>query len=103
MYDFIHRHKRLLEILLVVLIVPPFALFGVDWYFKGTDGVDQIARVGGTRITQQEFGRALQQRQEQMRQMMGGKVDQAMLDSPEMRRVVLDQLIEERVSYAAAL
>jgi peptidyl-prolyl cis-trans isomerase D len=103
MYDFIHKHKRLLEILLVVLIVPPFALFGVDWYFKGGDSVDQVARVGGTRITQQEFGRALQQRQEQMRQMMGGKVDQAVLDSPEMRRVVLDQLIDERVSYAAAL
>jgi len=43
------------------------------------------------------------QRQEQMRQMMGGKVDQAMLDSPEVRRAVLDRLIDERVSYTAAL
>src|SRR5690349_1073459 len=103
MYDFIHRHKRLLEIILVVLIVPPFALFGVDWYFRGADSADQVARVGSARITQQEFGQALRQRQEQLRQMMGGKVDQAMLDSPEVRRAVLDQLIDERVSYTAAL
>src|SRR5689334_16870688 len=77
MYDFVHRHKRLLEIVLVVLIVPPFALFGVDWYFRGTDSADQVARVGNTRITQQEFGQALRQRQE--------------------------QLIDERISYTAAL
>ena len=103
MYDFVHRHKRLLEIVLVVLIVPPFALFGVDWYFRGTDSADQVARVGNTRITQQEFGEALRQRQEQLRQMMGGKVDQAMLDSPDVRRAVLEQLIDERISYTAAL
>src|SRR5690242_12917941 len=103
MYDFVHRHKRLLEIVLVVLIVPPFALFGVDWYFRGGESADQVARVGNSRITQQEFGQALRQRQEQFRQMSGGKADQAMLDSPEMRRVVLDQLIDERVSYTAAL
>lgn len=103
MYDFIHRNKRLLEIILIVLIVPPFALFGVDWYFRGSDSADQVARVGSTRITQQEFGQALRQRQEQLRQMMGGKADQAMLDSAEVRRAVLDQLIDERVSYTAAL
>src|SRR3954451_20275451 len=103
MYDFIHRHKRLLEIILLVLIVPPFALFGVDWYFRGSDGNDQLARVGSSPITQQEFGQALRQHQDRVRQMMGGKVDQAMLDSPEVRRAVLDQLIDERVSYTAAL
>ena len=46
MYDFVHRHKRALEIVLVVLIVPPFALFGVDWYFRGGDSPDQVASVG---------------------------------------------------------
>jgi peptidyl-prolyl cis-trans isomerase D len=103
MYDFVNRNKRLLEIILVVLIVPPFALFGVDWYFRGTDSADQVASVGRTRITQQEFGQALRARQEQLRRMMGGKVDQATLDSPDVRRAVLDQLIDERISYTAAL
>ncbi|HXX11649.1 MAG TPA: SurA N-terminal domain-containing protein [Burkholderiales bacterium] len=103
MFDFIHRHKRLLQIILAVLIVPPFALFGVDWYFRGGDSADQVARVAGTRISQQEYGQALQRRQNQMRQMLGGKVDPAMLDSPEMRRAVLNQLIDERVLYRSAI
>ncbi|MEO8631476.1 MAG: SurA N-terminal domain-containing protein, partial [Betaproteobacteria bacterium] len=104
MYDFIHRHKRILQIVLAVLIVPPFALFGMDWYFRGdSDGGNQVAQVGGSSISQREFSEALRQRQEQMRQMMGGKVDQATLDSPEVRRAVLDQLINERLMYTAAL
>src|SRR5258705_4097191 len=103
MFEFIQRHKRLLQIVLAVLIVPPFALFGVDYYFRGTDPVDQVARVAGTRISQQEYGQALRQRQEQLRQMLGGNPDQSMLDSPEVRRAVLDHLIEERIIYSAAL
>jgi peptidyl-prolyl cis-trans isomerase D len=103
MFEFIQKHKRLLQIVLAVLIVPPFALFGVDFYFRGTDPADQVARVAGSRISQQEFGLALRQRQEQLRQMMGGKADQAMLDSPEVRRAVLNQLIDDRVVYSAAL
>jgi peptidyl-prolyl cis-trans isomerase D len=103
MFEFIQRHKRLLQIVLAVLIVPPFALFGVDYYFRGADPADQVARVAGTRISQQEFGLALRQRQEQLRQMMGGKADQTLLDSPEVRRAVLNQLIDDRVVYGAAL
>ena len=92
MYDFINKHKRLLQIILAVLIVPPFALFGVDYYFRGSDSSDQVARVAGTRITQQEFGQALRQREEQLRQMLGGKADPSMLDNPQIRRAVLNQL-----------
>ncbi|HTS51707.1 MAG TPA: SurA N-terminal domain-containing protein [Burkholderiales bacterium] len=103
MFEFIQKHKRLLQIILAVLIVPPFALFGVDYYFRGTDPADQVARVAGTRISQQEFGQALRRREDQVRQMLGGKVDPSMLDSPEIRRAVLNQLIDERVLYSAAL
>jgi peptidyl-prolyl cis-trans isomerase D len=103
MFEFIQHHKRLLQIILAVLIVPPFALFGVDYYFRGSDAVDQVARVAGTRISQQEYSQALRQRQDQLRQMLGGNPDQSMLDSPEVRRAVLDHLIEERIIYAAAL
>ncbi len=59
MFEFIHKHKRLLQIILAVLIVPPFEFFGIDFYFRGSDSADQVARVAGTRISQQEFGQAL--------------------------------------------
>ena len=103
MYDFIHRNKRVLQIVLAVLIVPPFALFGVDFYFRGNDTGGELARVGGTPISQQEFTDSLRQYQERLRQMMGGKVEQAMLDNPEIRRRVLEQLVDERLMYMAAL
>jgi peptidyl-prolyl cis-trans isomerase D len=103
MFDFIQQHKRLLQIVLAVLIVPPFALFGVDYYFRGTDPADQVAEVAGTRISQQEFSQALRQRQDQLRQMLGNNADQSMLDSPEVRRAVIGQLVDERVLYSAAL
>jgi peptidyl-prolyl cis-trans isomerase D len=102
MYDFINKHKRLLQILLALLIVPPFALFGVDYYFRGTDPSDQVARVAGTRITQQEYGQALRQYEDQLRQMLGGKADPSMLDNPQIRRDVLNRLINEHVLYSAA-
>ena len=104
MFEFIQRHKRLLQIILVVLIVPPFALFGVDYYFRGSDRDDQVARVGGTRISQQEFGQALRQRQDQLRQMMGGKVDQ--VDARQSRgapRRARPADRRARVLYSAAL
>jgi len=103
MFEFINQHKRLLQIILAVLIVPPFALFGVDYYFRGADSVDQVARVAGSRISQQEFGQALRRREEQLRQMLGGKVDPSMLDNPQIRRGVLNELIEDHVLYAQAV
>jgi peptidyl-prolyl cis-trans isomerase D len=103
MYEFIYKHKRLLQILLAVLIVPPFALFGVDYYFRGTDPADQVARVSGSRISQQEFGQALRRREEQLRQMLGGNPDQSKLDTPQIRRAVLNELIEERILYSAGM
>lgn len=101
MFDFVKSHKIVIGIILFVIGIP-FAFFGIDFYFKGRDAADQVANVGGTPITGREFAQALQQRQEQLRQQMGGKVDQAMLDSPEVRQAVLGQLIDERVAYDAA-
>jgi peptidyl-prolyl cis-trans isomerase D len=52
MYDFVYKHKRWLQIALLVLIVPPFALFGIDFYFRNTDTGGSLARIGDTRITE---------------------------------------------------
>ncbi|HZR02623.1 MAG TPA: SurA N-terminal domain-containing protein [Burkholderiales bacterium] len=101
MFDYFKNHKIILSIILFLLGVP-FAFFGIDFYFKGRDSIDQVASVGGTPISAREFSEALQQRQEQLRRAMGGKVDQAMLDSPEVRQAVLSQLIDERVAYNSA-
>ncbi len=102
MFDFV-KNRRLVVGGIVALICIPFAFFGIDFYFRGGDAVDQVASVAGTNISGREYNEALRQRQEQLRQVMRGQVDPAMLDSPEVRNAVLDQLVNARVMYAAAL
>lgn len=102
MYDFVYKHKRWLQIGLLVLIVPPFALFGIDFYFKNTDTAGSLAKVGGSSISEGEFSQALRQSQDKMREMMKGNPDPSMLNSPQLKESVLNELIERRVTLARA-
>ena len=71
MFDFVHKHKILIQIVLAVVFLP-FAFFGVDSYFRSSDfGVD-IGSVNGRSITQQEYAQALQERQAALQRMIGG-------------------------------
>ena len=100
MYDFVYKHKRWLQIALLVLIVPPFALFGIDFYFRNTDTGGSLARIGDTRISEVEYSQALRQAQEKMREMMRDKPDPSMLNSPQLRESVLNELIERKVTLS---
>jgi peptidyl-prolyl cis-trans isomerase D len=102
MFDFV-KSRRIVTGIILGLLAIPFAFFGIDFYFRGGDPADQVAKVAGTRITGREYSEALRQRQESLRQSMRGQVDQALLDSPQLRQAVLDQLVDERIVYAAAL
>jgi peptidyl-prolyl cis-trans isomerase D len=96
MFDFVAKHKRLLQIVLGLMIVPPFAFWGIQWTQR-IGGVGEVADVGGQKISEQEFAEALRQQQDQLRAMLRGNVDPAMLDSPAMRRQVLDGMISQRL------
>ncbi|MSQ58290.1 MAG: peptidylprolyl isomerase [Betaproteobacteria bacterium] len=101
MFDFVANRKRIVQIV-IALIMLPFAFFGIDFYSRGVDKSDQVAVVGGAGITSSEFGRALRERQEQVRQMMQGKASSEILNSPEIKNQVVEQLIEERLMLASA-
>src|SRR5207248_2401575 len=102
MYDFLHRRKRFVQIILA-LITLPFAFFGVDYYFRGDTGAaGEVASVAGDKITQGEFQDSLRNQQERMRRAMGGNFDPAIFDNPEMRYSVLDQLIAQRLMQKEA-
>jgi peptidyl-prolyl cis-trans isomerase D len=103
MFEFVAKHKRLLQILLVLLIVPPFALWGIDSYTRaGSAGMD-VASVGGQKISEQEYGTALRQQQERLRAALGGRLDPALFDTPAMRKEVLDGMISQRLLTAQAV
>ena len=96
MFDFVREKKRLVQIVLAVIILP-FAFWGVDSYNRSGNSTEVVATVNGAKISRQEFDEALGQQQEQLRQMMGGNFDAAMLDNPEMKRAVLDNLAAQRL------
>jgi peptidyl-prolyl cis-trans isomerase D len=96
MFEAVRSNKRFAQIILAILIVP-FAFFGMDAYFSDGPGSNEVAIVGRTQISAYEFGEAVREQQDRLRQSMGGQVDRALLDSPELRRAVLENLIDQRV------
>lgn len=95
MFDFVQNNKRLVQIFMALIILP-FALWGIDSYSRAGKSVD-VATVNGTKISVREFDNALRQQQARMRQQLGSNFDAAMLDRPEMKRAVIDNLISQRL------
>ncbi|MDB5728719.1 MAG: peptidylprolyl isomerase [Noviherbaspirillum sp.] len=102
MFEFIRTHRRLMQFLLLLLIVPSFALVGLEGYNSFRAGDNAVAKVGGQSITQQELDNALRQQMDRLRQMLGQQFDPTMFDTPEARQSVLDNLIAQRVLAAEA-
>jgi len=102
MYDFVYKHKRWLQIALLVLIVPPFALFGIDFYFRNTDTGGSLAKIGDVRVSEVEYAQALSQAQDKMREMMKSNPDPSLLNSPQLKESVLNELIERKITIAHA-
>ncbi|GKQ59380.1 peptidyl-prolyl cis-trans isomerase D [Sphaerotilus sulfidivorans] len=101
MFDFVRRHTRILQFILLLLIVPSFVVFGIQGYDQFSEGRDSVARVDGQDISRSEWDNAHRNQIERMRAQMPG-IDVKMLDTPEVRQRVLEQLVDERVIFAAA-
>jgi peptidyl-prolyl cis-trans isomerase D len=97
MFDLVHKHRRLMQILLALLIIPPFAFWGIDSYQRMGDAGGNVAMVGDIRISEQEFSTQLRQQQDRVRQLLGRAIDPATLDSPESRARLLDSMIAQRL------
>jgi peptidyl-prolyl cis-trans isomerase D len=102
MFDAVRNNKKIIQIILALIILP-FAFWGVESYVKNVGGTDSVATVGSSKISPNEFRRALQEQQDALRKSLGGQVDAAMLDSPQMRQAVLDEVVNRHLlaSYAA--
>jgi peptidyl-prolyl cis-trans isomerase D len=102
MFEFVQKNKRLIQIALVLLIVPPFAFFGLESYTRSMSSADDIATVDGAGITQREFAEELRQQQERLRAAFGTGFDPSALDTPETRGALLDALVSQRLLANAA-
>ena len=103
MFEFVRSHKRLLQFLLVILIVPSFVFFGVQGYTSFQDAsMTAVAVVDGRDVTRGEWEQAHQRGVDRMRQQMPG-VDAKLLDTPAMRQQTLDALVRDRILVSAAV
>lgn len=97
MFESVRNNRRAVQLFLG-LITLPFAFWGVESYVRNAGAGDDVATVGGSKISQQEFQRALQAQQERMRTQMGGRdIPAAALDNPELRKAVIDSLVNQRL------
>jgi len=96
MFDAI-RSKRWFVQIFLALIALSFALWGVESYVRNMGAGSDVAAVGESKITQQEFQQALREQQDQLRNALGPNYNPAMFDSMEARLALLDQLINQRL------
>ncbi len=103
MFGLVEKHRKKVMIGIFVIVIPPFAFFGIDSYFQGTSGGDSVATVGDYRISQAEFAQALNERQDMLRNMSGGRLDPSLLDSQELRLSVIDNLVQQQLLVQRAV
>jgi len=84
------------------LITLPFAFFGVDSYMRNAGSGGDVASIGDMKITQQQFQQTLREQQDRLRTQLGDKFDPKMLENPEARKAILDDLINQRLLLVEA-
>jgi peptidyl-prolyl cis-trans isomerase D len=96
MFDAIRKHQRILQFVLLLLILPAFVFFGISGYDGMLSREPGVAKVGDQDITRQEFEQAQKEQLQQLRQMLGADFDGKLLDTPEARAEILENLISQR-------
>ena len=96
MFDAVRNNKRIVQVFLA-LITLPFAFFGVESYVRSVGSGDDVASVGDAKITQQQFQQTLREQQERLRTQLGGQFDPKLLDTPQARQAILDDLVDQQL------
>lgn len=102
MFEQIRSHRRWLQFILLLLILPSFVFIGFQGYTNFQEGDSALASVNDESITQQEYDNALRMRLDELRGALGAQFDPALFDAPELRQAVLDEIIHTRVLALAA-
>lgn len=96
MFEFIRTHQRLMQFLLLLLILPSFAFFGIEGYMRMVAPDDAVAKVGGVPISQAELDNAQRENLQRMQQLFGNNFDPRTLETPAMKQQALDELVGQR-------
>jgi peptidyl-prolyl cis-trans isomerase D len=101
MFDFVRSHNRLLQIVLGLLIIPSFGIFGVQSYLSlNNEQTQPVASVDGKDISRAEWDNQHRKDVDQIRR-RNPQADLKQLDTPESQRQSLDSIVRDRVMQAA--
>ncbi|MEF8724956.1 MAG: SurA N-terminal domain-containing protein [Candidatus Accumulibacter delftensis] len=95
-FDAVRNNKRVVQVFLA-LITLPFAFWGVDSYVRDSGAGTDLASVGDSKITMQQFDQAWRVQQDRLRQALGANFDAAAVNTPEARLAVLNALVDQRL------
>jgi peptidyl-prolyl cis-trans isomerase D len=102
MFETFRKHNKLFFLVLMPLVFVSFVFVGVQGYERMNEaGNATVARVDGQKVTQAEWDAAHRRQVEQARQRMP-ELDVKLFDSPEVKRESLEQIVRDRVLFAAA-
>ena len=91
MFDTVRKHQRLLQFVLMLLIVPSFAFFGISSYSSFLDKETDLVKINGKPITAQEVESAAKRQAERV----GGNAQIA--QSLQFRQAILNELLQQRI------
>jgi peptidyl-prolyl cis-trans isomerase D len=101
MFDFIRNHSRLIQAIMFPLILLAFGLVGIQGYTRFTgDAASNVAKVAGHNVSQAEW-EAEHRRFVDRARRARPDIDAKQLDTPELRRQSLDNVVREHVMLAA--
>ncbi len=102
MFEFIRSHQRLMQVILLVLILPSFALIGVSGYSTYVSGDHDLVKVGKHAITLQDYDAARRNELQQLQAQNQAGFDPSSLDNEDARRALLESLIDRSVVATVA-
>ena len=91
MFDTVRKHQKILQLILMLLIVPSFAFFGISSYSSFMDKETDLVKVSGKPITAQEVDNAAKRQAERV----GGNSQLA--QSVQFRQAILNELVQQRI------
>ena len=96
MFEFVRKHTKIMMTVMFLLIIPSFAIVGVDGFRSIGGGGESVAQVGSHSVTKGDWDAAHKMDVDRLRASMPN-VDPKLLDSDEARYVSLERLVRERV------
>lgn len=91
MFDTVRKHQKILQLVLMLFIVPSFAMFGISSYSGFMDKETDLVKVNGKPITAQEVDVAAKRQAERV----GGNLQIA--QSLQFRQAILNELMQQRI------